>query len=49
MPEIEDWLDSILVSRPPRTTLKDGAASTLATLIAVRAAREKREIHVPAL
>ncbi|MEN8256127.1 MAG: hypothetical protein ABFR33_11740 [Verrucomicrobiota bacterium] len=45
--EIEDWLDAILDDRPVRTGLRDGAASTMATLCAVRSAREQREIEVP--
>jgi predicted dehydrogenase len=48
-PEIEDWLDAILEDRPVRTPLKDGANSSLATLMAVRAAREGRELEVPVL
>ncbi|MEW6749675.1 MAG: Gfo/Idh/MocA family oxidoreductase [Candidatus Latescibacterota bacterium] len=48
-PEVADWLDAILQDRPPRTPLKDGARSTLATLCAVRAAREGREVRVPEL
>ncbi len=47
--EIEDWLDAILEDRPVRTNLKDGGASTLATLLAVRSARERKEIEVPRL
>lgn len=45
--EIEDWLDAILDDRPTRTPLPDGANSTLATLRAVRAAAERREVEVP--
>ena len=48
-PEIEDWLDAILEDRPVRTDLRDGAASTLATLLAVRSAKEGKEIEVPPL
>ena len=47
LPEIEDWLDAIREGRQPRTPLWDGANSTVATLCAVRAIREKREIDVP--
>jgi len=46
-PEVEDWLDSILEDRPPRTPLHDGANSTMATLCAVRAAAEGRPVEVP--
>lgn len=46
-PEVDDWLDAILHDRPTRTPLKDGARSTLASLCAVRAAREGREVRVP--
>jgi len=46
-PEIADWLDAIVEDRPTRTGLHDGANSTMATLYAVRAAREKREVAVP--
>ena len=48
-PEIEDWLDSIIEDRQPRTPLHDGANSTLATLCAARAAREGRQVEVPVL
>lgn len=48
-PEIQDWLGAILDDRPPRTCLRDGAGSTLATLLAVRSAQEGREIEVPTL
>lgn len=47
--EIEDWLEAILADRPTRTPLLDGANSTLATLRAVRSAREDRELEVPVL
>ena len=47
--EIEDWLDAIAEHRPPRTSLLDGARSTLATLVAVRSAVEDRELAVPSL
>ncbi|NLE43868.1 MAG: Gfo/Idh/MocA family oxidoreductase [Chloroflexi bacterium] len=48
-PEIEDWLDAIVEDRSPRISLVDGASSCLAALMAVRAAREGREIDVPQL
>lgn len=48
-PEIEDWLDAIHDNRPPRCPFADGANSTLATLCAVRASREKREVAVPVI
>lgn len=48
-PEVEDWLGAILEDRPTRTGLHDGANSTVATLCAVRAARERREVMVPVL
>ena len=47
--EVDDWLDAILNDRPPRTDLKDGAASTLATLIAVESAKSGAELEVPRL
>ena len=46
-PEIADWLAAIRDDRPPRTPLHDGANSTVATLCAVRAAVEHREVDVP--
>jgi len=46
-PEIEDWLDAIVQDRQPRTPLCDGANSTVATLCAVRAIRERTEVEVP--
>jgi predicted dehydrogenase len=47
--EIEDWLEAILLDRPTRTSLLDGANSTLATLRAVRSVQEDRELKVPVL
>jgi predicted dehydrogenase len=47
LPEIVDWLEAITDNRPPRTPLWDGANSTMATLAAVRAIRERKEIKVP--
>ncbi len=47
MPEIADWLDAILDDRQPRTPLTDGANSTVATLCAVRAVRDRTEVEVP--
>jgi len=44
-----DWLDAIVQDRPPRIGLLDGANSTLATLCAVRAAREGTQVAVPVL
>jgi len=46
-PEILDWLAAIRENRPPRTPLWDGANSSLATLAAVRAVRERTEVQVP--
>jgi len=46
-PEIADWLDAIVTGRRTRTPLCDAANSTIATLCAVRAAREGRPIEVP--
>ena len=46
-PEIADWLQAIAEDRPPRTSLHDGANSTMATLCAVRALREGKEVEVP--
>jgi len=48
-PEVADWLDAIREDRPTRTPLLDGAHSTLATLCAVRAIAEDREVEVPVL
>ncbi len=45
--EIVDWLEAIVNDRPPRTSLWDGANSTMATLAAVRALRERKEVEVP--
>ena len=47
--EVDDWLDAILNDHPPRTDLRDGAASTLATLIAVEPARAGEELKIPQL
>ena len=47
--EIADWLNAILEDRPPRTGIHDGANSTLAALMAVRAVSEGREVSVPVL
>jgi predicted dehydrogenase len=47
LPEILDWLAAIRDHRPPRTPLWDGANSTIATLAAVRALHERREVEVP--
>ena len=49
LPEILDWLDAIRENRSPRIPIWDGANSTLATLVGVRAIRERREIDVPIL
>lgn len=46
-PEIDDWLTAILEDRPVRTSLKDGANSTMAALRAVRACREGKELPIP--
>lgn len=45
--EIVDWLEAIVQDTRPRTPLWDGANSTLATLAAVRAIRERRAVEVP--
>lgn len=47
--EIADWLAAIRQDRPTCTPLVDGASSTLAALLAVRSAREGRELDVPLL
>ena len=47
LPEIEDWLDAIVQDRAPRTPLWDGANSTLATLCACRAMRDRVAVDVP--
>ncbi len=47
LPEVEDWLDAIRDDRQPRCPFVDGASSTLATIRAVRAADEGREVEVP--
>jgi len=47
--EIADWLEAIVADRPTRIGLLDGANSTLATLCAVRAAREGTQVAVPVL
>jgi len=41
------WLAAIRENHPSRTPIWDGANSTLATLVAVRAIRERNEIDVP--
>jgi predicted dehydrogenase len=46
-PEIEDWLRAILDDRPTRTPLWDGANSTMATLCACRAMRDRAAVDVP--
>ena len=46
-PEIEDWLTAILEDHPVRTSLKDGANSTMAALRAVKASREGKEMPIP--
>ena len=47
LPEILDWLAAIRENREPRTSLLDGANSTIATLAAVRAIRDRTEVTVP--
>ncbi len=47
LPEIDDWLRAIQTDQPTRTPLWDGANSTMATLAAVRAMREGKEVAVP--
>ncbi len=47
LPEILDWLAAIESDRPPRTSLLDGANSTMAALAAVQAMRERTEVEVP--
>ena len=46
-PEVDDWLTAIIEDGEVRTSLKDGANSTMAALRAVRAAREGREVSIP--
>jgi len=46
-PEIEDWLTAIVEDGEVRTSLRDGANSTMAALMAVKAAREGRETPIP--
>jgi predicted dehydrogenase len=46
-PEIEDWLTAIIEDHPVRTTLQDGANSTMAALRAVQASREGKEMSIP--
>jgi len=46
LPEILDWLTAIREDYSPRIPIWDGANSTMATLIAVRAIRERSEIDV---
>lgn len=47
LPEIRDWLQAIREARPPRTPLWDGANSTMATLCACRAMRDRAVVEVP--
>ncbi|MDD4869148.1 MAG: Gfo/Idh/MocA family oxidoreductase [Kiritimatiellae bacterium] len=46
-PEIDDWLTAIIEDTNVRTNLKDGANSNMATLCAVKAAREGKEVIIP--
>ena len=46
-PEIDDWLSAIIEDGEVRTSLIDGANSTMAALRAARAAREARETKIP--
>jgi hypothetical protein len=47
LPEIVDWLGAIVENRLPRTPLWDGANSTMATLCACRAMRDRVAVDVP--
>ncbi len=47
LPEIDDWLEAIREDRAPRCPLADGANSSIASLCAVRAAREGGEVEIP--
>ena len=47
LPEIQDWLDAIATDRPTRTPLWDGANSTMASLCACRAMRDRSVVDVP--
>jgi predicted dehydrogenase len=46
--EIGDWLEAIETGRSPRCDLFDGAASTMAALLATQALGTGRAMPVPA-
>ena len=48
-PEVEDWLTAIIENTKVRTSLADGANSSMAALLAVRAALEGAEMRIPTL